>query len=154
MAVNLINSSDIEINQNGENIQLSTTVDMQTLQSQVNQNITNITNLQTYSKNEIATGEIWIDGREIYRKTYETTVNSNTTSTIDLSSLGYANIWVDYGKSFCIYSGNASSSSVNWYGSTSDYGFAAVTSSSVLNIKNNSAQQRTYYITLNYTKAS
>ena len=46
MAVNLINSSDIEITQTGDNIELNTTVDMQTLESTVGTNTTDITNLK------------------------------------------------------------------------------------------------------------
>lgn len=75
MAVNLIDSTDIEITQTGNNIQLSTTVDMQTLESNVSTNTSNIStnatdikNLQTYSTNEVNTGKVWIDGKPIYRK--------------------------------------------------------------------------------------
>lgn len=45
MAVNLIDSADIEVTQTGENIQLSTTVDMQTLKSNVSTNTSNIANI-------------------------------------------------------------------------------------------------------------
>lgn len=36
--------------------------------SETSTNTTNITNLQTYSTNETNTGQIWIDGKPIYRK--------------------------------------------------------------------------------------
>lgn len=45
MAVNLIDSADIEITQTGDNIQLSTTVDIQTLESNVSTNTSNIANI-------------------------------------------------------------------------------------------------------------
>ena len=71
MAVNLINSSDIEVSQTGNNIQLSTTVDMQTLESNVNTNTTNISNLQTYSTiQEVDTGKK-LGGKTIYRSYIE-----------------------------------------------------------------------------------
>lgn len=78
MAVNLIDSTDIEITQTGNNIQLSTTVDMQTLESNVSTNTSNIStnatdieNLQTYSTSEVNTGKVWINGKPIYRKVVE-----------------------------------------------------------------------------------
>ena len=74
MAVNLIDSTDIEITQTGNNIQLSTTVDMQTLESNVSTNTSNIENLQNgnvYSTNEVNTAKTWIDGKPIYRKVVE-----------------------------------------------------------------------------------
>lgn len=76
MAVNLIDSADIEITQTGDNIQLSTTVDMQTLESNVSTNTSDIENLQNgnvYSINEVNTGKVWINGKPIYRKVLEFT---------------------------------------------------------------------------------
>lgn len=70
MAVNLINSQDIEVSQTGENIQLSTTVDMQTLESNVSTNTSDIEDLQNgnvYSTDEVDTGKVWKDGKPIYR---------------------------------------------------------------------------------------
>lgn len=45
MAVNLIDSTDIEVTQTGDNIQLNTTVDMQTMESNVSTNTSNIANI-------------------------------------------------------------------------------------------------------------
>lgn len=89
MAVNLINSNDITITQTGENIQLSTTVDIQTLESNVSTNTSDIENLQNgnvYSTNEVDTGKIWVDGKPIYRKVVTGTLpteNYSTFITID-----------------------------------------------------------------------
>jgi Tfp pilus assembly major pilin PilA len=87
MAVNLIDSTDIEITQTGDNIQLSTTVDIQTLESNVSTNTSNIENLQnnieslqTYSTSEVNTGKVWIDGKPIYRKVVQTTMGSTINS--------------------------------------------------------------------------
>lgn len=87
MAVNLIDSTDIEITQTGDNIQLNTTVDMQTLESNVSTNTSNISknatdieNLQTYSTNEVNTGKVWINDKPIYRKIVEFGSFPNNTS--------------------------------------------------------------------------
>lgn len=86
MAVNLINSNDITITQTGDNIQLETP------------NIGNLTNLTTtdkssivdaineingeipdiYSTSEVKTNKVWIDGKPIYRKTFQFTSANNT----------------------------------------------------------------------------
>ena len=84
MAVNLIDSTDIEITQTGDNIQLSTTVDMQTLESNVSTNTSDIENLQNgnvYSTNEVNTGKVWINNKPIYRKVIEITSPSLSATT-------------------------------------------------------------------------
>jgi len=97
MAVNLIDSADIEITQTGENIQLSTTVDMQTLESNVSTNTSNISknatdieNLQTYSTSEVNTGKVWIDGKPIYRKVFNIGTLPNSTEKIYTTDLNWA----------------------------------------------------------------
>lgn len=86
MAVNLIDSTDIEITQTGENIQLSTTVDMQTLESNVETNTSDIENLQNgnvYSTNEVKTNKIWL-GKPVYRKViYISNLPNNTQKVYD-----------------------------------------------------------------------
>ena len=97
----------------------------------------------------------WVEGnivKDIYRKVIIKNVNSNTQIQEDLSSLNYSSIWINQAKSFNQYSGNSSTSSINWYGGTSDYGLCYVNSSNVLNIKNQSTASRKYYIVLEYTK--
>lgn len=89
MAVNLIDSTDIEVTQTGNNIQLSTTVDMQTLESNVSTNASNIENLQTYSTNEVNTGKIWIDGKPIYRKVFSIGALPNATEKIYTTDLDW-----------------------------------------------------------------
>ena len=75
MAVNLINSSDIEVTQSGDNIQLKTSTSIAEINSNIDTNTTDITsnttainNLGNYSTSEINTGMKWIDGKTIYRK--------------------------------------------------------------------------------------
>ena len=113
--------------------------------------------LDTYSTSEIKTNGIWINNKPIYRKVIEKTVNSNTTGTVDLSGLGYDVIWVNQGKSFNQYNTTASSSGVSWANnpsSNSDYGLVYINQSKVMNIKNNSGANRTYYVTIEYTKTT
>lgn len=61
-----------------------------------------LTNLGTYSTEEVKTGEKWIDGKPIYRKTFVFTATSNTSkktvTTIDISSLSIKEIIQWYGK--------------------------------------------------------
>lgn len=159
MAVNLIDSSDITVTQTGNNIQLNTTVDMQTVEAQSNTNASNIANIQNgniYSANEVNTNETWINNKPIYRKVYTISVSANSTnSSTDLSSLGYDVIWINQAKSFNYYGGNTTSSSpVSWYSSSSDAGNVWVNDRGILNIKNNSSSARVYYLTIEYTKSS
>ena len=73
MAVNLINSSDIEVTQTGENIQLSTTVDMQTLES----NVGSLSDLDTTDKSSIVNAI-----NEVNKKNFASaTLTSNTAFT-------------------------------------------------------------------------
>lgn len=112
------------------------------------------TKLAVYSTTEKAVG-IWIDGKTIYRRTYTKSVSKNTTGTIDLSGIAYSLLWINHGMSFNTYNGVATSSACQWVNnpsSNSDYGLMYVNANKVLNIKNNSGSDRTYYITIEYTK--
>lgn len=85
MAVNLINSDDITITQNGDDIKLNTTVDMSAIQTQVNTNTTDITNIkdtQVYSTTEKVVGT-YRDGKPLYRKTYTGVCASSSAVTLD-----------------------------------------------------------------------
>lgn len=76
MAVNLINSNDIIVSKTGDNIQLNTSVDLSTLNNDVNQLQTQVNNLSDYSTSEQRIGT-WIDGKPLYRKViYDTTSRS------------------------------------------------------------------------------
>lgn len=103
MAVNLINSNDIEISQNGDDIQLNTTVDIQTMQNGITTNTNDITSLKNskiYSTEEVDTGQKWINGKTIYRKVITgTTTTTNASFTVAHGITNYENIMID-GKSF------------------------------------------------------
>lgn len=107
-----------------------------------------------YSTDELLTNQIWIDGKPIYRKVINKSVPSNTIGQIGLSGLNYDTIWVNQGKSFNQYSGTQTSSPTNWINSDfNDYGLCYINDERILNIKNKTNSDRTYYITLEYTKA-
>lgn len=53
-----------------------------------------------YSTDEMKTGETWIDGKPIYRKTLQISNPGGTASSVDLSSLNIKNIFFDFSKSF------------------------------------------------------
>lgn len=69
MAVNLINSNDIEVTQNGNNIQLNATVNLQNLQADV----TNIKNNFKMSTSEFKTNIKNKDNKDIYGQVIEYT---------------------------------------------------------------------------------
>lgn len=59
-----------------------------------------ITNLTTYSTEEIKTGETWIDGKPVYRKVFQITNASGTTTEFDLSSLNISTMFFNLSKSY------------------------------------------------------
>lgn len=89
MAVNLINSNDIQVTQTGENIELELVNQIPTIDSTVsttstngieNQAITNyVKDINVYSTNEVDTGKTWIDGKPIYRKVVDCGLLPNNT---------------------------------------------------------------------------
>lgn len=91
MAVNLIDSNDITINQTGNNIELNTSIDLTTLNNNVNQLQTQVDNLSTYSTSEKVIGT-WINGKPLYRKVinFGTLPSSATTKSVahGISNLG------------------------------------------------------------------
>ena len=63
-----------------------------------------LTALKTYNAEEIDTGEIWIDGKKIYRKVISFNLDNGDTNLIDLSSLNISEIFFDLSKSYYIWS--------------------------------------------------
>lgn len=91
MAVNLINSNDIEVEQTGQDIQLKTSTPISTLEGGISDNANNIQNIidaEVYSTSEKLTNKVWIDGKPIYRKVFQFT-SANNTSWILLDSNNY-----------------------------------------------------------------
>ena len=106
-----------------------------------------------FSKDEKIIGK-WINGKNIYRKVIESNVASMGQTNISLVDLNYEIIWVNQGKSFNQYDGTTTSSGINWYNGSSDYGLAYINTSNNLVLKNNSSWTRKYYVTIEYTKVS
>lgn len=107
MAVNLINSSDIEVEQTGQDIQLKTSTPLSTITGGISDNannIQNIINAEKYSSTEILTNKVWIDGKPIYRKV--TQINVGTTEVSYPVSNDASQVWIDMGNSWCTWGGN------------------------------------------------
>lgn len=135
MAVNLINSSDIEVTQTGENIQLSTTVDMQTLES----NVGNLSDLGTTDKSNIVNAINEENGliKKIGKVLWEGTFTSNYIIVEGLSN--YTLIAVDVGGCICFGNANYGGGSVGAYASygTTEYTYRFNPSGDTLTIDNN-----------------
>lgn len=100
---------------------------------------------------EVATGMTWIDGRTIYRKVVQMTLNN---AGVDITaSLGVTCelAWVDYGLSFIAY--NTDSTTICSYCvSASDYAITYITSHATLHCKY--WHTGTLYAVVNYVKAA
>jgi hypothetical protein len=122
--------------------------------------IANILNAEIYSTNEIKTNKVWINGKPIYRKVIEKTIASQTEQRYTLESLGISNVEVmiiNVGESTAYYGSGSignSYSPISYYVSSSDRAHVFFDGSSKVTITNLNASQRTYYITLEYTKTT
>lgn len=101
---------------------------------------------------EVKTGEIWVDGRHIYRKVFIKTVDSYSSDSINLSSLGFYEAWVDHGNTFSHYSGRLTSSSAVFYANDRDYGLCYLNTEGNMTLVNQNNYPRTFFITIKYTK--
>lgn len=135
------NNVEIEINEIKNNNLLNTN------------KINEINDKFVFSKDEKIIGK-WINGKNIYRKVIESNVASMGQTNISVADLNYEIIWVNQGKSFNQYDGATTSSGINWYNGSSDYGLAYINTSNNLVLKNNSSSARKYYVTIEYTKVS
>ena len=105
-----------------------------------------------YSTEEKKTNKVWIDGKPIYRKVITASINANTTdNVISIADIPYDIIMINYGESYNAWDTNTTSS-LNWYSSATDGGLCWVNSDKEIRIINNSVTNRTYVITLEYTK--
>lgn len=119
MAVNLINSNDIEVEQTGQDIQLKTSTPISTIEGNIgNLNLLNTTdkssvvnainevNTKTdiFSTTETLTNKVWIDGKPIYRKAIEINVGTTEVSYSIANNISQA--WIDMGNSWCTWGGN------------------------------------------------
>lgn len=102
-----------------------------------------------YSTTEQNTGIKWIDGKEIYQRTFEQSVGQTLSADIDISTLDVDNI-IDM-EIF----GNGVSQA--WYGDFYDSGSTRSRvyynkASSLISIRVGGSNEGTFYITIRYTK--
>lgn len=117
MAVNLIDSNDIQVAQTGNNIELQIDSDIKNAVTQntsdiatAQQDITNLENGNVYSTNEVNTGKVWIDGKIIYRKVINTTSPSTaSTSAAPILTLTGINI-----ETIVKLEGNINYANITW----------------------------------------
>ena len=98
----------------------------------------------------------WIDGKPLYRITIPNiAVGANKQVAVDLSKYNYNEIWIDNGNTFNHYANsNLTSSGVNWINNDFiDTGTVWINQNKIMNVKNHSTSDRTYFITLKYTKS-
>lgn len=112
-----------------------------------------VTNLTTYSTNEVKTGECWIDGKPIYRKTYSFTIpTANQEKLIAHNIKNVKNIWLS-NKSFLKTEDNCIP--VNHYRDSGTYIWCLVNSHDI-RIKTGASgwTNNTTYVTIEYTKTT
>ena len=112
-----------------------------------------ITNLTTYSTEEVKTGETWIDGKPIYRKTYSFTIpTANQEKLIAHNIENVENIWLS-NKSFLKTEDNCIP--VNHYRDSGAYIWCLANSHDI-RIKTGASgwTNNTTYVTIEYTKTT
>lgn len=150
MAVNLINSNDIEISQNGDDIQLNTTVDIQTMQNGITTNTNDITSLKNskiYSTEEADTGQKWINGKPIYRMTLNYIIQTGTNAWHNIGTI--LNVETIVIKEFFVIRG--SQIYLNLY---NNYNFYFENNTLKEQHSSNYYEGYHLYITVEYTKTS
>lgn len=108
-----------------------------------------------YSTSEVKTNKVWINGKPIYRKVIQTTVDNNINATIayNINNVDYA--WIDNTNSVIIGSGECLG--VNWYYGTEDFCRTWVnTNQRAIRFRcaSKTIGSRPTYIVLEYTKTT
>lgn len=111
-----------------------------------------ITNLSTYSTEEVKTGEKWIDGKPIYKKTFTITPTSTSQTTYKHNIANVDVIWLD-GDSF-LHVGNASIPA-NYFRNSSVYIYTHVDSLNIIGLVSAEGWLNVpMQITVKYTKTT
>ena len=111
-----------------------------------------VTNLTTYSTNEIKTGETWIDGKPIYRKVFNFTVSDTNEDLIPHNIQNVSNIWLG-NKSYILSGSNRIPA--NHYRDSGTFVWTLVNDTSIrIKIGANAWTNKPIYITLEYTKTT
>lgn len=159
MAVNLIDSNDIQVAQTGDNIELQIDDDIKNSISQntsdivdVQQDITNLENGNVYSTNEVKTNKTWIDGKPIYRKVLVINNLPNNTSTSYAHSISNIDlIYIE--KAFWSLSDGACGP-IPQYVASSEVTSVYVNKTNVVITANVNYSTRKGYVVLEYTKTT
>lgn len=110
--------------------------------------------VNSYSTNEVKTGDTWIDGKPIYRKVWAFELSNNADLDGNLGLTNTNNFWVNEGKSFI--KSPDQSLPANFYYSSSDWARTWLyKSSSFIHYRFKSPSDLygyTLYITVEYTK--
>ena len=156
MAVNLINSSDIEVEQTGQDIQLKTSTPISTLEGRISDNANNIQNIingEKYLTTEVNTGKTWIDGKPIYRRIYQKT-STAATENIDIDDWN-----VDFVCLFVplLYDSTNRQFDTNYYVNSNDY-LRALTrlynNKFTITVQRGNANSRILTVIMEYTKTN
>lgn len=136
------------------NINKVSDADMNEIKSSVN----TLYDYHTYSSTEQVIG-VWEDGKPLYRKVIEKQINANTNSTDNLSTFGIINqnvVIIDVGSSYAKYTNDVGGgyAPIVYNVSSTDRATAYINGSGQLSIQNQNGNQRTYVITLLYTKTT
>lgn len=111
-----------------------------------------ITNLSTYSTEEVKTGETWIDGKPIYRKVFELTSDTEQ-QIIPHNIANVEHLWVS-GDSFLDIGGSASIPA-NYYRDSGIYTYAhANLNNIIIKASPSGWKGKKFYIVLEYTKTT
>lgn len=110
--------------------------------------------VNSYSTNEVKTGDTWIDGKPIYRKVWVLELSNNADLDGNLGLTNTNNFWINEGKSFI--KGSDQSLPTNFYYSSSDWARTWLyKSSGSIHFRFKSPSNlygNTLYITVEYTK--
>lgn len=111
-----------------------------------------ITNLTTYSTQEIKTGEYWIDGKPIYKKVFNFTVSDTDENLIPHNIQNVSNIWLG-NKSHILSETNHIP--VNYYRDSGIFVWTLVNDTNIrIKIGVNGWTNKPICITLEYTKTT
>lgn len=153
MAKNLVNGTNIVIEESGDNISMNLSSAYNTnLQQEINDSFkeNNI-----YSTTETVIGT-WIDGKPIYRKVIQYNKTSNGQVDLNLSTYGIENvenIWLNQ-NSF-IKTNNNEWKAVNTYESDSYFTFCTFSSANSFRLSSNSSYaQGLWNLIIEYTKTT
>lgn len=150
MAKNLVDGTNIIIEENSNNISLNLSNAFnnsmkQTIKEEIIKN-------NVFSSNETVIGT-FVDGKPIYRKVYITQTADNMNLYLNHNLTNLDRFWLDTANSF-VWNGNESLPS-NWYYSSNDWSRHWLNKTQIrFRNPNNLGTGRLLYSTVNYTKTT